>query len=122
VRNDKLDARNFFASGQPKPKYRQNQFGASVGGPIKKNSTFFFFNTDITRIRQGVTQTAHVPSLLERQGDFTASGTTIYDPQTYDSATNSRQAFQGNRIPANRINPVSRKILDIFMPLPNLSN
>jgi len=122
VRNDKFDARNFFASGQPKPKYRQNQFGASLGGPIKKNSTFFFFNTDITKIRQGVTQTAHVPSLLERVGDFTGSNTTIYDPLTYDAATNSRQPFQGNRIPSNRINPVSRKILDIFMPIPNLSN
>jgi len=122
VRNDKFDARNFFASGQPKPKYRQNQFGASVGGPIRKNSTFFFFNTDITKIRQGVTQTAHVPSLIERQGDFTGSGTTVYDPLLYDAATNTRQPFPGNRIPSYRINLVSQKILDLFMPLPNLPN
>jgi outer membrane receptor protein involved in Fe transport len=122
LRNDMFDARNFFASGQPKPKYRQNQFGFSLGGPIKRNSTFFFINTDITKIRQGVTQTAHVPSLLERTGDFTASNTTIFDPQTYDSVSNTRQPFSGNKIPSNRINPVSKNILDLFMPLPNLPN
>lgn len=123
VRNDMFDARNFFASGTAKkPKFRQNQFGGSVGGPIVRNKTFFFFNVDVTKVRQAVTQTAHVPSLLERNGDFTASGTTVFDPSTYDAATNTRQPFPGNQIPANRINPVSRNILNLFMPLPNRSD
>src|SRR5205814_1996986 len=47
---------------------------------------------------------------------------TIFDPRTFDAAANSRVAFPGNRIPLDRINPVSRKILDLFMPLPNLLN
>lgn len=123
VRNDMFDARNFFAIGQAKkPKYRRNQFGASFGGPIRKNKTFFFVNTDNTKLRQGVTQTAHVPSLLERQGDFSASGTPIYDPQTYVGATNTRQPFPGNRVPADRINPVSRNIMQTYLPLPNLAD
>ena len=120
LRNDMFDARNFFASGQAKkPKYRRNQFGASLGGPIIRNRTFFFGNLDVTRLRQAVTQTAHVPSLLERAGDFSASGSSIYDPNTLDRTTNTRAGFPGNRIPADRINPVSRRMMEAYLPLPN---
>src|SRR5262249_37120533 len=104
-RNEVLDARNFFAT--TRPPYKQNQFGATLGGPILKDRLFFFTSWESARIRQGVNRSATVPSLLERQGDFTEStrfgGSTIYDPFNLD-ATGQRIPFPGGKIPASRIN------------------
>lgn len=78
-RNDVLDAENFFAI--KKDKLRRNQFGGTVGGPLVKNKTFFFFNYEGFRLRQGQTQIATVPSDLQRAGNFGAAGTvTNIDP------------------------------------------
>ncbi len=72
-RNGALDARNFFApADQPKPQYQRNQFGASLGGPIRKDRTFFFADYEGRRVRQGITQVSNVPTLAERTGDFSA--------------------------------------------------
>jgi hypothetical protein len=79
LRNDKLDARNFFDdSSKPTPPYKQNQFGGTLGGPIQipalydgRNRSFFFVDYEGLRIRQAQTQTALVPSQNERNGDFT---------------------------------------------------
>jgi Carboxypeptidase regulatory-like domain len=73
LRNDKFDAANFFenSGGIPKGKYRQNQFGATFGGPIKKDKTFFFMDYEGTRIRQAVPSTNTVPTALERSSGFT---------------------------------------------------
>src|SRR3712207_1160487 len=69
-RNAALDARNFFApADQPEPKYIRNQFGGSVGGPIRRNKTFFFADYEGTRAREGVTRVTNVPTALERAGD-----------------------------------------------------
>lgn len=121
LRNSALDAKNFFDKpDQPIPPFKRNQFGGSVGGPIRKDRTFYFFNADITRVRQAVTQLARVPSEQERNGDFSALGQPpIFDPLTFDPTGRTRQPFPGNRIPANRINPVTRRVLDTFVPLPN---
>jgi carboxypeptidase family protein len=72
LRNDKLDSNNWFsnAAGGKLPPHRRNQFGGTIGGPIKKDKTFFFFDYDGTREHYGQTANAGVPSLLERQGDF----------------------------------------------------
>ena len=73
VRNDAVDASNFFenADGLPKSEYRQNQFGATLGGPIRLDKTFFFGYYEGFRNRQGETLShVRVPSVLERQGDF----------------------------------------------------
>ncbi len=70
LRNDKLDARNFF--DVTKPAYRQNQFGVTFGGPILKNRLFFFGDYEGLRIRQGQTNTALVPTDAQRRGDFTS--------------------------------------------------
>jgi hypothetical protein len=72
-RNDKLDAANFFenAGGIRKGEYRQNQFGVTIGGPIRHNKTFFFADYEGTRIRQALTSTNTVPTALERSSGYT---------------------------------------------------
>lgn len=73
LRNDALDAANFFenSGGIPKGEYRQNQFGFSVGGPIKKDKTFFFGDYEGTRIRQAIPSVNTVPTALERSSNYT---------------------------------------------------
>jgi len=69
IRNNHLDARNFFdAPGQPTPPFKRNQFGGAVGGPIIKNRTFFFVDYEGTRQSKGITTLATVPSLDARSG------------------------------------------------------
>jgi outer membrane receptor protein involved in Fe transport len=95
-RNDHLDARNFFAAQKPTNRY--NNFGWTLGGPIKKNKLFFFLSNEYRRIRQSTgTRTAIVPTDAQLQGNFTG-GRTIIDP-------NTGQPFPNNQIPANRIDP-----------------
>jgi hypothetical protein len=78
LRNDALDARDYFSTSGPKPELRQNQFGGSVGGPIVKDKAFFFFDYEGFRQVKGVTQTSTVPTLYEEQnpGDFSDLGST----------------------------------------------
>ncbi len=73
LRNDKLDAANFFenSGGIPKGEYRQNQYGATFGGPIKKDKTFFFADYEGTRIRQAIPSVNTVPTALERSSGYT---------------------------------------------------
>jgi Carboxypeptidase regulatory-like domain/TonB dependent receptor len=76
VRNDKFDARNYFSTTGPKPELRQNQFGGSIGGPIKKDKAFFFFDYENFRQVSGITATSTVPTLFEEQnpGNFSDLG------------------------------------------------
>lgn len=73
LRNDKFDAANFFenSGGLAKGKYRQNQFGATFGGPIRKDKTFFFMDYEGTRIRQAVPYVSTVPTAQERNSGYT---------------------------------------------------
>ena len=116
VRNDKFDAPNFFANkaGLGKPPFRQNQFGATVGGPIVGDRTFFFFAYDGTRIRNQRIRSAIVPDAAQKAGLFL--GTTLYDPMNLDE-TGQRLAF-GDSIPSGRIHPIAQNIL-AFWPDPN---
>jgi len=109
LRNDKLDARNFFA--RSKGTLRRNQFGGSLGGPIVKDRTFFFGNYDGTRERRGLLRSTFVPTDAMRSGDLSSLGRTLTDPLT-------GQPFPGGIIPLNRIDPISKKIL-AFYPSPN---
>ena len=71
LRNSALDAKNFFDDpALPIPPYRQNQFGASLGGPIRRDRTFFFANYEGLRIRQSVTNTTLLPTAALRAGGF----------------------------------------------------
>ena len=109
LRNNDLDARNFFA--QNAPPLRRNQFGGSVGGPIIKNRLFYFLNYEGTRLTQPFTINSSVPSQALRNGDFSSVSTPITDPLTGNP-------FPGNQIPASRIDPIANYFL-AFVPLPN---
>jgi hypothetical protein len=114
LRNDLLDARNFFARGtDPKPPLRRNQYGGAVGGPIRRNRAFFFANYDGTRLRSNGTNTSVVPNDVQRSGDL-SSFKAVNDPL-------SRAPFPGNIIPANRISQVARNLL-AYWPLPNATD
>ena len=126
LRNDKLDARNAFAA--VKAPFRYNQFGGVVGGPVRKDKTFFFYNYEEWRFRRQYTVIGTTPTDEQRTGDLSrladarGNAIPIYDPQTTAANTAgggfTRQVFPGNRIPANRLDPVSQKILP-FYPAPN---
>jgi hypothetical protein len=109
LRNDIFDARNFFATTTPP--YRRNQFGTVVSGPVKKDRMFFLFNYEGNRIRNVGNKLTNVPTVLQRQGDFSEWPSPIIDPQ-------NGQPFPGNKIPANRMDPIGLK-LATFYPLPN---
>ena len=126
IRNDKLDATNFFAnrSGSVKPTLRQNQFGGTLGGPIMKNKTFGFFSYQGTRIRVGRSFLATVPAQLTRSGDFSMerrNHNMVFDPESTvgTGAAAIRDPFPNNVIPASRFDPVSTPLLSRY-PLPNV--
>ena len=116
VRNDVFDAKNFFDSAAaPIPPFRQNQFGGSVGGPVRKNKTFFFLSYEGQRVRKSLTQTFSVPTAAMRRGDFSGLPT-IYDPTAI--AGGQRQPFPNNQI-LRPLDPVAVALL-AQIPFPNL--
>jgi hypothetical protein len=110
-RNDVFDARNFF-SAETEP-LKQNQFGGTVGGPVRVNKAFFFGYYEGFRNRQGITRGSTVPTPKQREGDFSELPIPLVDART-------GQAFPNNQIPDSMIDPVSRRLLQYY-PLGNLS-
>src|SRR5262249_20875497 len=131
LRNSAFDAR-LFTSPEELPHFSQNQFGATLRGPLG-SKTFFFAGYEGFRSVQGQSNIMTVPIASWRTGDF-SSGPPIYDPSTtrnnpgFDptrpvSPANPqtiRDPFPGNQIPANRMDPVALAVLQRFVPLPNL--
>src|SRR5262245_9050890 len=120
LRNANLDGTNFFANrnGSPKPPYKQNQFGGTIGGPIKKDRTFFFASYEGTRTRLGRSFVSTVPVQEVRDGNFNRIRP-VFDPATTvgTPASFTRQAFPGNIVPKNRWDPLFPKLLALY-PLP----
>jgi Carboxypeptidase regulatory-like domain/TonB dependent receptor len=118
--NEKMRAKNYFTpAGTDKGKWRDDQFGGTLGGPFKRNTLFYFLSYEGTRQHRQVPNTISVPTEAVRNGDFTATGSTIYDPFTGNPDGTARTPFPGNVIPANRISPIASQLMG-FMPLPNL--
>lgn len=109
-RNSDLDARSFFAPGVAPRKY--NVFGATLGGPIRRDKTFFFFSYEGTRRIDGQTRTYSLPTPAEVRGDFSADPGVLLDPKT-------RTPFAGNIVPASRMDPVGVKLAALYNA-PNL--
>jgi hypothetical protein len=116
-----LKARAFFqAAGTDKPLSIFNNFGATVGGPIRKNRLFYFLSYDGTRQRQGSGNFYTVPTAVQKAGDFSGVSNVIYDPQTGAADGSGRLPFAGNKIPTNRIDPIALK-LESFYLSPNVT-
>lgn len=115
LRNDALDARSFFSPRVDS--LRRNQFGAVVSGPVVRNKTFFMANYEGLRTRRANTLFRSVPSSEQREGNF-VGGPALFDPLTYDAATNRRQPFAGNLIPKSRFGPIGNAALKYY-PAPN---
>lgn len=118
LRNSFFDARNFFA--RVNPPFKRNQFGGTFSGPVLlpkilngKDKLFFMFNYEGLRERRALTQTNTLPDARYRSGDFGFLNRAIRDP------LNPGQVFANGLIPASRIDPISRRVLNDFYPLPN---
>ncbi len=117
--NQHMKARPYFLpANQGQPKRILNQYGGTIGGPIKKNKVFYFFSYEGTPDRQSSSRLANVPTDLMRAGNFSQSAQPIYDPLTGNAAGQFRSPFPGNIIPAERISAISKKIADLT-PSPN---
>jgi len=142
LRDQHLNARNFFEVARPD--FKQNQFGGTLGGPLKKDRTLFFLSYEGRRIHQGVpSSTVAVPTAAERAGDFSA-GSTFYGVLADDnlvSVLNGRTGcaaavaaqggapiaagtaysaiFPGNVVPQQCFDPTALDLMDQFVPLPN---
>ncbi|WP_263383988.1 TonB-dependent receptor [Granulicella arctica] len=132
IRNNDLDANNYFAKlhGTPLPPFRRNQFGGILTGPIVKDRTFFLISTELLRENDFASLTTTVPTLAQRNGDFSqtlgANGSliTIYNPFSTRPNPNGsgfiRDAFAGNKVPASMMSNVAKNALG-FYPLPNIA-
>jgi len=126
LRNDKFDARNTFAP--VKLPFRYNQYGATIGGPVRKDKTFGFFNWEDYKSRRASPRIATMPLDNWRQGDFSnlfdvqGRQIPIYDPSTTRpnpaGAGQIRDLFPNNQVPRARFDPITPKILE-FYPKPN---
>ncbi len=112
VRNDAMDSRHFFA-GANKQILRRNQFGWALGGPIRKDRTFFFASQEYTLQRTASPRIENIPDPAEWGGDFSGINATVTNPVTFDPVPN-------NIIPASELDPVGVAVAQ-FWPTPNIA-
>ena len=127
LRNEDLDARNYFdpASNGPKAPLKRNQYGVFIGGPIIKNRTFIFGDWQGSRLREAGVDIATVPTVPERGGDFSDQNRwrrcRSFRPLHHQRSNGARQLLNPSNpsvIPANRINTIGQKVVNLF-PNPN---
>ncbi|MGI8990094.1 MAG: carboxypeptidase regulatory-like domain-containing protein [Bryobacteraceae bacterium] len=125
LRNDSLDAANFFDNyfGRQKAPFKQNQYGLTAGGPILKNKLFIFGGWEALRSRKSNTLNALVPTPAQLSGDLAGLSSTRKDPGTGGLAIvdpDTGLPFSGNRIPESRISAVTKKFVQ-YIPVPNVN-
>jgi hypothetical protein len=125
------DARDFFnpKSNGPKPNHERDQYGFALGGPIRKNRTFFFFDFERVRDNEPINLVATVPTngmfgtSNERAGDFSGAANPIFDPVSCSPDCSTRTQVQSggvlNVIPASEIDKIGQAIINQY-PQPNL--
>ncbi len=121
MRNDALDTRGFFTAA--KPELRQNQFGGTVGGPVWKNKTFFFFSYEGFRQVTGSSQLGTIPTPAQIGGNFSGIAQALFDP--YSTRTNPQNAnqflrdpFPNNQIPKSELSPSMEAFSAAIIPAP----
>ncbi len=127
IRNSRFDARTWndtgMMAGSKTPHLSQNEFGASIGGPLQKHRTFLFANYEGFRLSQQDINIDTVPTVAERAGNFSHSGLTIYEPNSSSApgASHPRTAFPNDAIAGSgySISPVAQLVLNTI-PLPNM--
>jgi hypothetical protein len=126
LRNADTDANTFFnnLAGKPRPAYHRSEFGAALGGPIRKDKTFFFTDYQGIRIVQPTTEVDTIPSLAQVQmvetGNFSGLSATVYNPystSTTASGATVRNPFPGNLIPQTMLDPAVHQIMQM-LPIP----
>ena len=129
LRNSAMDANTFFSNlaGKPKAPFRRNEFGGTVGGPIRKDKTFIFADYQGMRIVQPTTQVDTLPTLAQQRmvqtGDFSQFPATLYNPYQTTTGANGtpvRVPFPGNIIPTQLLDPAAGKIIGL-LPAPTSS-
>jgi hypothetical protein len=136
LQRPQMDARDFFnPAPNPKPDAKRDQGGFTLGGPIRKNKTFFFVDFEKVSASSAVSGLVTVPTLAERQGDFSGLTNNIYDPNVncgtptnvsrpqvgYDCSGNPIPGETPNVIPASEIDPIGLAVLNLY-PQPSNSN
>ncbi|MBI3682981.1 MAG: TonB-dependent receptor [Acidobacteria bacterium] len=121
LQNDKLNAGNYYT--HTRPVIRRNQYGGTIGGPILRNRTFFFFDMQFTKQRgTAAFNNLSVPTQAFRGGDFSSIPNMVFDPATSRTVNNAvvRDPFTGNRIPAARISTAAKNVQALY-PLPQIN-
>ncbi len=129
LRNKVLNANYYFnnATGLPRPAFTQNQYGATVGGPIKRDKAFFFFSWEGFGLRTASPQILTVPTAAMKNGDLSALGVNIYNP--YTTVSNGNGGYTRTQLSCNNVANVicpnlidpTAKVLQGFFPAPNLA-
>jgi outer membrane receptor protein involved in Fe transport len=117
-RNNDLNARNYFNTTSAPPPYHQNQFGASLGGPIKRRRMFFFINYEGYRQISSADEYTNVPTAAQIAGDFSADSTQLVNPKVMNASGTGYADFTGNQVPSQYWDSVDQKILALY-PSPN---
>ena len=114
-RDSALDSRDTLDDGsRPKAERQRHQYGGTIGGPLWIPRSFYFLNAEGINGSEAATRLAHVPTALERAGDFSQSGVMVRDPFT-------GQPFPGNVIPASRLSAAGLAAAELY-PAPNRSD